>query len=178
MKKSIFIMSKLVCFALVMVMLLVETSSIVYADTYPQASNHSVMGRRVGEDEKVYSVDVTWGKMQFIYKTVGIRKWNEKTHLFDEDLTSTWIANGNTVKLTNHSNTDVNAKFTYVSKYSKYNEVVGKFSGTTETELPSAEGKPTDDKELTTTKKLTLSGSIKDALNDYTSIGNIKIEIN
>ena len=93
-------------------------------------------------------------------------------------MTSSWIANGNTVQITNHSNVDVNAKFTYVNKYSKYNKVVGKFSGQPETELPSAVGKEVNATDLTATKKLTLSGSITEGLNDYTAIGNIKIEIN
>lgn len=175
MVKSISIMSKIVCFILVVVVLL-DSSSIVYADTNVYQID-AVYGQTVGTPKSVYTVDVTWGKMQFICKTVGTRKWNQKSHLFDESFVSTWSASGNTVKVTNHSNEDIKATFKYKNR-EQYTGIIGTFTGDSEMTLPSAVGKEVDDTELTATKQLNLSGSIDYMLDNYTPVGNINIEIN
>ena len=172
MRKSI---SIVICFALVINLILIGSYSDSYADT-ELTYGAEVIGRKVINCDTVYRVDVTWGKMQFLYKTVGTRTWNEKTHLFDEDFTSSWTASGNTIQVTNHSNIDVKAKFSY-DKGSAYTGVVGKFNSSRDLELPSAEGRDVDDTELTGTRKLTLSGKIINKLDNYTSVGKIRIEI-
>lgn len=172
MRKSIAVV---MCFTLVVIQLSIINCKKAYADT-GNIYGAEVTGSRLDDAKTLYTVDVTWGKMQFVYKTVGTRTWNEKTHLFDEDFTSSWSASGNTIKVTNHSNTDVKAKFSY-NRNSLYNEVIGKFNISKALELPSAEGRAIDDKELTGSRKLTLSGKIVNQLDSYTTVGKIKIEI-
>ena len=64
------------------------------------------------ESPDVYSIDVTWGSMQFTYSTSGTREWDPSTHKYKDDVTSGWTASGNTVTVTNHSNRAVKVTFT------------------------------------------------------------------
>ena len=45
-------------------------------------------------EPEVYSVDVTWGKMEFTYSVGGTRTWNPATHLYDENVTAGWTEDG------------------------------------------------------------------------------------
>ena len=53
---------------------------------------------------KVYSVDVTWGKMEFTYSVSGTREWNPETHEYADKTSAGWKAEGNDVTVVNHSN--------------------------------------------------------------------------
>ena len=61
----------------------------------------------------VYSVDITWGDMQFTYAKSGALVWNPNDHTYTDDTTSNWQAEGNTITVTNHSNTEVTANFSF-----------------------------------------------------------------
>ena len=63
-------------------------------------------------ESEVYSVDVTWGKMEFTYSVGGTRTWNPATHLYDENVTAGWTEDGNGITVVNHSNAEVNFAFT------------------------------------------------------------------
>ena len=63
-------------------------------------------------EPEVYSVDVTWGKMEFTYSVGGTRTWNPATHLYDENVTAGWTEDGNGITVVNHSNAEVNFAFT------------------------------------------------------------------
>lgn len=63
-------------------------------------------------EPEVYSVDVTWGKMEFTYSVGGTRTWNPATHLYDENATAGWTEDGNGITVVNHSNAEVNFAFT------------------------------------------------------------------
>ena len=72
-------------------------------------------------------VDIQWGAMNFTYITSGEKVWNDKTHSYDESgLSSAWIADGNTVKVTNHSDAAVTADFTY-TKADGFEDIHGTF---------------------------------------------------
>lgn len=58
------------------------------------------------------SVDIEWGKMEFTYNVAGTQTWNPATHTYTDNTTAQWTAEGNSVKVTNHSNVDVDAKYT------------------------------------------------------------------
>ena len=114
--------------------------------------------------------------MSYVYKTVGSQKWNEKTHLYDENYISTWSAKGNTIELMNHSNSSVEAKFTY-NNIGVHTGVIGIFDKGTTLKLPSAEGKRIDDSQLKGTKKLVLSGVLSNTLSEYLQVGTVNISI-
>lgn len=73
----------------------------------------------------VVSVQIEWGKMEFTYNVGGTKDWNAKDHTYDDNSTEKWTEEGNTIKLTNHSNVDVKATFTYQQKD---NSVSGDFT--------------------------------------------------
>ena len=132
-------------------------------------------------DEKVtspavYSVDIVWGEMEFTYVVGGINQWNPNTHEYQENITHEWIAKGNTVTISNHSNDDITALFSFHNK-NEYDSISGSFS-TEKIVLPSAVGKALDSIELTKSVKLILSGSINNSITNFVNVGAISIAIN
>ena len=61
----------------------------------------------------VYSVAISWGKMEFTYNVGGTRNWDPETHTYSNDLTSEWTADGNGITVTNHSNVPLNFGFSF-----------------------------------------------------------------
>lgn len=59
----------------------------------------------------VYSVDVTWGSMDFTFTDASKGIWNPATHTMDNAVVAAWSweDNANLIKVTNHSNAAVNA---------------------------------------------------------------------
>ena len=67
--------------------------------------------------------------MNFTYNTTGDKTWNPDTHTYNVDTNDSWTAEGNTVKVTNHSNLPVNVAFAFA----KEPDVVGTYTGTMST---------------------------------------------
>lgn len=128
----------------------------------------------------VYSVDISWGNMEFTYSRTPKKTWNPATHTYDAveendgwscaPATETTLA-GNQIKITNHSNANVtcNAEFTPVEKIKSVDNFGWSFSEANFT-LHSAEGVQISDselisKELTKTISLILSGSLPEGFN-------------
>lgn len=63
----------------------------------------------------VYSVDVTWDDMTFIYNESGSKTWNPDTHTHTDNTTAGWNKTSAAIKVTNHSNAGVNVNFAYAS---------------------------------------------------------------
>ena len=66
--------------------------------------------------ETVYSVDIEWGSMEFVYSDSNVPKWDPRTHRETLEASSGWKARtgtsstglvANAIRLTNHSNIDV-----------------------------------------------------------------------
>ncbi len=64
-----------------------------------------------GKDIAIMSVDISWGAMEFIF-TPESQKWNAEKLAY-ETVSSKWKASGNNIMVTNHSNVDVLANFTF-----------------------------------------------------------------
>ena len=60
----------------------------------------------------VYSVDITWEGMDFIYQEASKGTWNPETHKYDNVGKDTWQGTG-TVTFTNHSNAPITAVPSY-----------------------------------------------------------------
>lgn len=80
----------------------------------------------------VYSVDITWGSMEFTYTDASQGTWNPETHAYDDIVAAKWscVEGANKITVTNHSNAAVKAQFSYASE-SKYSEISGAFTNAT-----------------------------------------------
>lgn len=82
-----------------------------------------------GTATTVYSVDIAWGSMDFIYTDASQGTWNPQTHEYDGAASAKWscAADANKITVTNHSNAAVNAQFSYAPE-SEYSGINGIFS--------------------------------------------------
>ena len=172
MKKFVFILLTL---ALVLVM-----STTAFAETIennPGSQDIDVSAKYVDSVSAPtkYSVDVTWGAMEFTYTVSGTKTWDPETHTYTASTQPTWTASGNTITVTNHSNTDITASFAF-SALTAYNTVTGSFSSTS-LMLPTAEGKAVNDAVLTGKTSLTLGGTLASDITVFTNVGTVIVTI-
>ena len=168
MKKFVFILLTL---ALVLVM-----STTAFAETIennPGSQDIDVSAKYVDSVSAPtkYSVDVTWGAMEFTYTVSGTKTWDPETHTYTASTQPAWTASGNTITVTNHSNTDITASFAF-SALTAYNTVTGSFSSTS-LMLPTAEGKAVNDAVLTGKTSLTLGGTLASDITVFTNVGTV-----
>lgn len=130
-----------------------------------------------GAGGKVYSVDIAWGDMAFTY-TAAAGTWDPANHTYTGAEGGVWTVDkdgGNTITVTNHSNTDVTAAFSYVAA-SGFEGISGSFDkeslalktavGTEVANAPSG------------TAALTLNGALGSTTADNTKIGTITVTLN
>ena len=122
----------------------------------------------------VYSVDVTWGAMQFTYSENGSMTWNPADHTYSDNTIAGWTANGNTVTVTNHSNAEMTASFRF-DALSSFSTVTGSFDIAAETLEAGVEGGYDTADEVTAT--LSLEGTLDENVTDFTKIGTITVNI-
>lgn len=116
----------------------------------------------------VYSVDITWGEMSFTYNDGA---WDPDTHKYD----ASWSSKGNTVTVTNHSNTAVTAKLSYTAA-DNYTDIAGKFE---KGELNLATAVGTDISNAPhDSDTLTVSGALSSETLADTAIGTVTVTLN
>ena len=122
----------------------------------------------------IYSVDVTWGAMEFTYTESGAMTWNPADHTYTDSTSATCVANGNTVTVTNHSNAEVTASFAF-NALTAYNTVTGSFDIASETlDAGVVDDYDAADKVVAT---LTLAGTLAETVTDFTKVGTITVTI-
>ncbi len=122
----------------------------------------------------VYSVDISWGKMQFIYTESGNRTWNPSSHTYTGKITSGWNAVGNTISVTNHSNADVTTSFAF-SALGAYSTVNGSFDINSKKLVAGTIDDYANADKVTAT--LTLSGELSKNVTDFTKVGAITVTV-
>ncbi|MBQ8174974.1 MAG: hypothetical protein IJ009_06175 [Clostridia bacterium] len=123
----------------------------------------------------IYSVDLSWESMEFTYSASGKNTWNPDTHKYEVvDEGGAWNHSTSTITVTNHSNAEVTAKFTFAPVAG--GTVTGSFNNTSVV-LPSAENKATDATELTGTSTFTIGGSVDSAQTEFAKVGTITVTI-
>lgn len=122
----------------------------------------------------VYSMDVVWGAMAFTYSTAGTREWDPATHRYTDRVTSGWGANGNTVTVTNHSNTEVVVTFSYEGAVG-FTGISGAFSVISDTLAAGVVGDVDGADSVSTT--LTLSGVLASDITEFTKVGMITVSL-
>lgn len=129
-----------VILALVLTMSMTATA---FADdtlnTLGGSASTNVLGtyNKTTSGDIVYSVDVTWGAMDFTYNVSSTGTWNPETHEYDATTDTpagwTYTEDHNKVTVTNHSNAGVKALFTFANlgENSTSSNVTGSFNSTT-----------------------------------------------
>lgn len=172
-------------FALLLAVLMTATLSVPALATTVTGGSESIDVKAEYKDNSTtpdtISVDITWGAMEFTYTVSGQKNWDSDEHDYNDNTTTAWSSNGNTVTVTNHSNVGVTATFDFAveAAYGGENGVKGTFSTPTVT-LKSAAGVGTDAeslKTLTGTSELTLSGNLKSGTVKNTKVGTITVTI-
>lgn len=130
-----------------------------------------------GAGGKVYSVDITWGDMAFTY-TAEAGIWDPKTHTTTSSTGGVWTVNntdGDKITVTNHSNTDVTATFSYAAD-TGFEGITGTFDNAS-LNLESAVGTAVEAAPKATTS-LSLDGALGSTTADNTKIGTITVTLN
>jgi hypothetical protein len=84
-----------------------SSSSTGQATATPEKSVTINVSGKVAEGQKIVSVDVKWGSMEFTYDK---GTWDPATHVYTNP---TWTPSGNTITVTNHSNAKIAANFAF-----------------------------------------------------------------
>lgn len=156
-----------------------------YADTIDRVggtASHDVTATYVdgssgGAGGAVYSVDITWGDMAFTY-TAEAGIWDPTTHKTTGAEGGVWKVDkdgGNTITVTNHSNTDVTAAFSYAAD-AGFTGISGSFDNAL-LNLPTAVGTAVEAAPKGTAA-LTLTGALDSAATTSTKIGTITVTLN
>lgn len=124
--------------------------------------------------ETVYSVDVSWGAMEFTYSESGSMTWNPDDHTYTDTTVANWTAEGNTVTVINHSNADVDVSFEF-GALSEYENVTGSFDVSSKTLKAGVVNEYDSADKVTST--LTLSGEMEKSAKEFTKVGTVTITI-
>lgn len=130
-----------------------------------------------GAGGTVYSVDITWGDMAFTY-TAEAGIWDPTNHTYTDAKGGAWAVDkegGNTVTVTNHSNTDVTAVFSYAAA-SSFEGISGSFDNAS-LALKSAVGTEVANAPKGTAA-LTLNGPLDSNTPANATIGTITVTLN
>lgn len=129
-----------------------------------------------GTATTVYSVDITWGSMDFTYTDASQGTWNPQTHQYDDAAPAKWSceADANKIEVTNHSNDAVIAQFSYASE-SGYSEINGAFSKNT-LNLDTAVGTEVLDAPSDSVT-LSLTGELSSDASASTKIGSVTVTL-
>ena len=131
-----------------------------------------------GAGTTVYNVDITWGDMAFTY-TAEAGIWDPTNHTYTDAKGGAWAVDnkdgGNTITVTNHSNTDVTAAFSYAPAEG-FTGISGTFDNAS-LALKSAVGTEVANAP-TGTAALTLTGALGSDTTANTTIGTITVTLN
>ena len=129
-------MKRVISIVLMIVIILVNTT-VVLADTGTSSKKLSgknekayidVEGEYTSQTETIYSVEISWGSMEFQYELNG--SYNPSTHDYNSTSSDIWNIGdkGNIITVKNHSNTDISATLNYSKTL---NTVIGTFKDST-----------------------------------------------
>lgn len=135
--------------------------------------------------EIVYSLDIAWGDMNFVYTKENVGTWDPNTHTYTGGGNSTWSytpagANGelagNVIQVTNHSNIAVTCSMDFAVARELETVVRGGFNKSS-INLGSAEGKGVNDESLSDYMELNILGELPEDYINYASIGYVRLTV-
>lgn len=159
-----------------MVLSMGTVSAFAATESVPGSKEIDVKAKYTGSTTapEVYSVDLSWGSMEFTYKADGKKTWNPTDHKYTTSITDSWVASGNDITVTNHSNTGITADFAFNAEEA-YKTVTGNFDKST-ISLATAEG-TTSDKAPKGSVALNLGGTLKETVADFTTVGKVTVTL-
>ncbi len=124
----------------------------------------------------IYSVDITWGNMNFEYHEEE-KKWNPSTHKYETQKGAYWscIENSNAITVTNHSSKPITAALSY-TPVSSYNNIAATFYPTTMSLAAPTEGSDPGTAP-SGTAKVTLNGTLPSSATSNVKLGSITVTI-
>jgi hypothetical protein len=173
-------MKKTISILLVLVLALCASIPAFAADTITTGGGSATKDVKAtyqpGDTPTIYSVDITWGSMEFTYTDASKGTWDPETHQYKGATEATWSCenDANKITVTNHSNAGIKAVLGYTSGEG-FSEINGNFSKDSYT-LRSAEG-TTRGNAPSYDFYLTLSGSLNESALENTVIGTVTITI-
>lgn len=175
MKKFAVLLLTLALFCAMSVPAFAATATI--SDTRRQAFQNVFGTYQAGSATTVYSVDITWGSMEFTYVDASDGEWNPLTHTYDGATTAGWTCDegANEITVTNHSNAAVGVTLTY-SATEGYAGISGTFDKNT-LNLATADGTARDEAP-TATATLTLRGALASTVTEGAMIGQVIVQLN
>ena len=174
-------MKKMCVILLILSLLSLASATCFAADPITSIGGNAsadVKGTYVAGDSsaKVYSVDITWGSMEFTYTGASGGTWNPATHEYGGGGRGNWSCMGdaNKITVTNHSNAAVKAQFSYASE-STYNGINGTFSNDT-LDLNTAVGTEVSNAPSGSVT-LSLTGDLPSNTSANTKIGTVTVTL-
>lgn len=131
-----------------------------------------------GTAADTYSVQISWGEMNFTYSTKGDKTWDPETHKYNVDAQDAWVYNdSNNVDVVNHSNVPVDVAFSFAvdTEEGYKGEYTGEMKPAQETLAAGIENKP--DLAAKVTSYLELSGTLNMVEKTATKLGDITVTI-
>lgn len=133
--------------------------------------------------EPVYSVNISFGSMEFIYTAESKNNWNSTDLKYETITPASWSFDNNSITVTNHSNVPVTASFSYAATPEFSNVVNGSFTDDSREPLPSTQiglssaDDTSDMAKKSTTVYLLLSGTLPSDTPIGTKCGTVTVTI-
>lgn len=175
-KKTALVLTLAMVFSLAPLSAYAETITAGGSATHDVTATY-VDGSSGGAGGTVYSVDIAWGDMAFTY-TAEAGIWDPATHKTTGAEGGVWTVDkdgGNTITVTNHSNTGVTAAFSYTAD-TGFEGITGTFDNAS-LNLETAVGTTVEAAPKATTS-LSLDGALGSTTADNTKIGTITVTLN
>ncbi len=125
--------------------------------------------------DKVYSVDVTFGDMNFTYTDTATGAWNPENHSYPDTVPAAWNKTSADITVKNHSNAAVAVTVAY-AKDAGYTGAVNGAISEGSFDLESAEGTAVAEAPAKTVT-FTISGAPENTMTTATTVGTITVTI-
>lgn len=137
------------------------------------------------ESAEIISVDVEWEAMSFTYAEEQQGTWNPSTHEYDNDTEEAgWVDNSADITVTNHSNVDVTATFSFAAEdayndVSGTNYVTGEFKNVDENSYVELNAGVENKKDKADSKTVTfeIGGKLGSDVGEETQLGTITVSV-
>lgn len=151
----------------------------------PQSQSADVLAtyQEPEEPEPVYSVNISFDSMKFIYTAESKDNWNSTEDKYDKITPASWSFANNSITVTNHSNVPITASFSYAAASGFVDVVNGSFTNGSKEPLSSTRISlsSADDTSVgaitSTTVYLLLEGKLPPSTTEETKCGTVTVTI-